>query len=229
MARLDKLLLTLVTGGAAAYATMLGAGNATAQTIAPGIELTEACTLSNDERERIDTAATGQVAAMKPIGEARTLKDRLTFKSPEPGIDLGDLSFSNEAGETVTLGSLGSGPKLLNLWATWCAPCRAEMPLLDELRQQSNGAYEVVALSVDAGDMTKSRAFLDEIGVDLPLYHDGTMRTFTGLRGAEIAVGLPVTVLVGRDGCVLAAMNGPAEWASPDARALMDAAVAMGR
>ena len=229
MARLGKLLTTLVASGAAAYATILGAGNAAAETIAPGIERTEACALSNDERDRIDAAATGAVAAMKPVGKERTLKDRLMLKGTEPGVSLANLSFSNEAGETVTLGSLGDGPKLLNLWATWCAPCRAEMPMLDELRKEAGEAYEVIALSVDAGDMTKSREFLDEIGVDLPLYHDGTMRTFTGLRAADIAVGLPVTALIGRDGCVLAAMNGPAEWASEDAKALMRAAVGLGR
>ena len=233
MARLGHFAALIVAGGALAYSAMLPLGNAVAQEVASaigsGIQRTEACALSNGEREAIDAAATGAVAAMKPVGEARTLKDRLMFRAEEPGVDLSGLTFSDGDGNPVTLGSLGNGPKLLNLWATWCAPCRAEMPLLDELRKSSGGAFEVVALSVDAGDMEKSRAFLDEIGVNLPLYHDGTMRTFTGLRQADIAVGLPVTALVGRDGCVLAAMNGPAEWASPDARALMDAAVTLGR
>ena len=229
MRRSGTIAAMLLAGGALAYTGAAAPGNARAETLAPGIERTKACALSNEEREAIDAAATGDVAAMKPIGRERTLKDRLMLRGAEPGVDLSELSFSNGAGETVTLASLGDGPKLLNLWATWCAPCRAEMPLLDELREASGGAYEVVALSVDAGDMEKSREFLAEIGVDLPLYHDGTMRTFTGLRAAEIAVGLPVTALVGRDGCVLAAMNGPAEWAGPDARRLMDAAVALGR
>jgi thiol-disulfide isomerase/thioredoxin len=116
---------------------------------------------------------------------------------------------------------------LVNLWATWCAPCRHEMPALDELQREMGGEdFEVVAVNVETGDDAKPKAFLDEIGVDsLAFYRDNTVGLFNELKRRNLALGLPVTLLIDEEGCLLAHMNGPAEWASEDAKALIRAAM----
>jgi thiol-disulfide isomerase/thioredoxin len=112
---------------------------------------------------------------------------------------------------------------LLNLWATWCAPCRHEMPALNQLQAEEGGAdFEVVAINVDTGSDEKPKRFLEETQVDaLGYYRDATMGVFNELKRRGLALGLPVTVLIDGDGCMLAHMNGPAEWASADAKALI--------
>jgi len=157
---------------------------------------------------------TGDVAAM-------ALRD-----DPE---DLSALTFNNDAGEPITMADTGGKLRLVNLWATWCAPCREEMPWLEELQVAHGGEnFEVVAISVDGGSDEKPRAFLDEIGVDdLAFYHDPTIGVFNTLRREGLALGLPVTLLLDENDCVIANMNGPAHWASPDAFNLIDAALAV--
>ena len=207
----------LLAGGALVYLFGAGGGNgflaqaAEPVEIAPGIVETAECALSDEDFETIETATVGDVAAMLPM---------------ERPISLAGLAFDDPNGEPTTMGDL-PGVKLLNLWATWCAPCRAEMPHLDELQASEGeaGAFEVVALNVDVGDPGKPLDFLAEIGIEhMAHYRDDTLGTFNALREAGLAQGLPVTVLVAGDGCTLAAMNGPANWASPDAVALIDAA-----
>jgi thiol-disulfide isomerase/thioredoxin len=116
---------------------------------------------------------------------------------------------------------------LVNLWATWCAPCRAEMPALDELQQKMGGdSFEVVAINVDTGDDAKPKAFLNEIKVSgLAYYSDHSMGAFNELKAKGLALGLPVTVLVDDEGCLLAHMNGPAEWSTPDAVRFIETAL----
>jgi len=116
---------------------------------------------------------------------------------------------------------------LVNLWATWCAPCRAEMPALDALQAKKGGAdFEVVAINVDTGDDAKPRKFLEETGVkSLAYYRDPSLDSFNALREKGLALGLPVTVLADGEGCALLAMNGPANWAGADAAALIEAAL----
>ena len=87
---------------------------------------------------------------------------------------------------------------LLNLWATWCAPCRDEMPALDALQKEMGGDdFEVVAVNVDTGDDTKPRKFLAETGVAaLAYYRDNTLGLFNELKQRGLALGLPVTLLI---------------------------------
>jgi thiol-disulfide isomerase/thioredoxin len=127
------------------------------------------------------------------------------------------MTIADHAGKTV----------LLNLWATWCAPCRAEMPALDALQKEKGGdAFEVVAVNVDTGDDAKPKKFLKEIGVEtLGYYRDATMGLFNEAKKRGLALGLPVTMLIDGEGCLIAHMNGPAEWSSPDAKRLVEAAV----
>lgn len=161
---------------------------------------------------RVDEAIRGEVAAMLPA---------------DPSRSLADLAFNDPQGQPMQLGDLAGKVLLVNLWATWCAPCRHEMPALDELERELGGEnFEVVAVNVETGDDVKPKAFLDEIGVDsLAFYRDNTIGLFNELRRRNLALGLPVTLLIDEEGCLLAHMNGPAEWASPDAKALIRAAM----
>jgi len=113
---------------------------------------------------------------------------------------------------------------LLNLWATWCLPCRKEMPDLAALQKElGSNDFEVVALSVDRKGAEASSAFLKEVNASsLALYTDEQSKSLQALQ----AVGLPATLLIGRDGREIGRLLGPAEWASDEAKALVRAAMA---
>ena len=115
---------------------------------------------------------------------------------------------------------------LLNLWATWCVPCRQEMPALDRLEARLGGPdFTVVAVNIDTAKLDRPKAFLQEVAVkNLGFYADPTADIFETLKGAGDALGLPTTVLVDKNGCGLGVMAGPAQWDSPDALALIAAA-----
>jgi hypothetical protein len=102
------------------------------------------------------------------------------------------------------------------------------MPALDRLQAALGGdQFEVVPVSIDIADPERPAEFLSSVGVkNLPLYTDRTTGIFEALEGRALARGLPVTVLLDRDGCHLGNMNGPAEWDSPDGRRLIEAAIA---
>jgi len=112
---------------------------------------------------------------------------------------------------------------LLNLWATWCAPCRKEMPSLDRLNREFGGDdFELVAVSVDRKGPAVAQAFLDEMKIEtLKLYIDKTMKIARSLR----AFGLPYTFLIDREGRELGRLVGPAEWDADEAKKLIKAAI----
>ncbi|MFI0845174.1 TlpA disulfide reductase family protein [Mesorhizobium sp. IMUNJ 23232] len=170
-----------------------------------------ACAAKSETAKTVAAAATGQVAAMLPADPPQSLA-KLAFNGP----DGKPMTLADRAGKTV----------LLNLWATWCAPCRAEMPVLDALQKEAgDDGFEVIAVNVDTGDDTKPKKFLAETGVAaLGYYRDNTLDLFNDLKKRGLALGLPVTLLIDGEGCLLAHMNGPAEWASEDAKKLIAAA-----
>ena len=174
-----------------------------------------ACDASSALSQTVGAAATGDVAAMLAASEPTSLSE---------------LAFNGPDGAKMTLGDLAGKTVLLNLWATWCGPCRAEMPALDALEREKGGAhFEVVAINIDRGSEDKPRKFLEEIGVEtLKFYRDETMGVFNDLKRRALAVGLPVTILIDDKGCMLANMNGPADWASEDALRLVDVALKRG-
>jgi thiol-disulfide isomerase/thioredoxin len=137
-------------------------------------------------------------------------------KAPE---ELPEVKFKDAAGRERTLADWRGKVVLLNLWATWCLPCRKEMPALDRLQQEmGSDRFEVVALSVDRTGLAGARQFLDEAKVEkLALYADGTARMANTLRAA----GLPATLLIDRDGREIGRLLGPAEWDSDDAKRLI--------
>ncbi|SDO30999.1 Thiol-disulfide isomerase or thioredoxin [Filomicrobium insigne] len=137
---------------------------------------------------------------------------------PEP---LGDVSFKDGTGQSLTLADFKGKTILLNLWATWCAPCREETPALDRLQNQlGSDKFEVVALSVDRGGAEKSQQFLDKINVQsLTLYVDEKAGSSSVLK----VIGMPTTLLIDADGREIGRLVGPAEWDSADAVRLIKA------
>ena len=132
-----------------------------------------------------------------------------------------ELTFFDGAGNEVSLADFRGEVVVLNLWATWCAPCRREMPSLDRLQARFGGdGLEVIALSLDRGDVARVRDFYDELAISsLAIYHDPE-----GRAGRELgAPGLPTTILIDRNGQEVGRLLGPAEWDSDEAIAVIKA------
>jgi thiol-disulfide isomerase/thioredoxin len=136
-----------------------------------------------------------------------------------------NLTFKDSAGHARTLADWQGRTVLLNLWATWCVPCRREMPALDRLQARLGGPnFEVVAVNIDTRDPEKPLAFLKEVGVThLAYYSDESAQVFEDLKTAGKAFGMPTTLLIDRQGCEIGDMAGPAEWSSDDGVKLVSA------
>lgn len=200
-------VLGIVAGGVAVYMKEAGKGNGP-----EGVAAID-CAPAAATIARLTPFAKGQVAAFIPTKEPQALV------LP---------AFKNTEGKDVTLADLGGKVQLVNLWATWCVPCREEMPALNGLQKAMGGdRFQVTPINLDNGaDAAKPREFLAETKIDaLPLYHDGTLSSFNTLKKAGVAMGLPASVLIDGKGCMLGALNGPAAWESDDAKALIKAAI----
>lgn len=138
--------------------------------------------------------------------------------------DLPPITFVRGDGSEASLQEWRGKVVLLNLWATWCAPCRKEMPDLDKMKADlSGGEFDLVALSIDRSGLEKPRKFLEDTGVrHLDLYNNSGGKLAASLK----AFGMPTTLLINRKGQELGRLVGPADWASPDAYALVRAAIA---
>lgn len=136
---------------------------------------------------------------------------------------LSEIAFVDGDGKPRTLKDWSGKVVLLNLWATWCTPCRKEMPALDRLQKAlGSDRFEVMALAVDRTGVDSAKKFLDGIKVEsLRLYVDASARSGPALK----APGLPTTLLVGKDGREIGRLVGPAEWDGPDAKRLIEAAL----
>ncbi|PLC48130.1 redoxin [Pollutimonas subterranea] len=132
------------------------------------------------------------------------------------------ISFQDATGKTVTLADFRGRVVLLNIWATWCPPCREEMPSLDRLNAKRGGpAFEVVALSIDR-DTALVKPFYQEFGVQtLRGYFDPSSKVSNTLR----APGVPTTLLIDQEGREIGRTLGPAVWDSRQVEALIDAAL----
>jgi thiol-disulfide isomerase/thioredoxin len=170
------------------------------------------CRPTLDLARRIEPLAHGQVAAVKPAEEARLLPV---------------LAFRDGAGAQRSLADWRGRTVLLNLWATWCVPCRKEMPTLDALQDKLGGPdFEVVAVNIDTRDPDKPRTWLRDIGIGhLAYYADANAKVFQDLKAAGKAIGMPTTLLIDPNGCEIASLAGPAEWASADGVSLVSAAL----
>lgn len=147
----------------------------------------------------------------------------VTFVAKAEPQALPEIAFQDATGKQRSLAEWRGKVVLLNVWATWCAPCRHEMPSLDRLKQALGGKdFDVVALSTDRDGIAKAKAFLDEIAVKAlePLV-DPTAKSAAALK----VIGMPATLLIDREGRELGRVTGPAEWDSEDAKRLIEAAI----
>ena len=164
-----------------------------------------ACARSLDLAQAVDPLARGELAAL-------TLATQ-----PNP---LGSIAFDDADGLKTTVASFAGRTILLNLWATWCVPCRQEMPALDTLQGALGGpSFSVIPVNIDQLRLDRPRAFFREIGAkNLPFYVDSSADILRALHGK----GLPTTVLIGGDGCEIGTMAGPAQWDSQEAKTLIE-------
>jgi thiol-disulfide isomerase/thioredoxin len=128
--------------------------------------------------------------------------------------DVADISFEDGDGTPMTLADFEGKLVLLNIWATWCGPCREEMPTLDALQAELGGTdFEVVALSIDRQGIEVVNDFYQEVGIEhLAPYVDPT-----GMASADLgAVGIPTTLLLDRQGKEIGRLVGEAEWDTPE-------------
>lgn len=175
------------------------------------------------EREQQALAASdGQPEAARPATSGGRGKLAAFVKKAEPS-PLPDIIFQDGTGKDVALSSFKGKTILLNLWATWCVPCREEMPALNRLQQALGGdKFAVVALSLDRKGAEASQKFLDDVGAKaLTLYIDATAKQGLALK----LVGMPTSILINADGLEVGRLAGPAEWDSEDAKKLVLAAI----
>jgi thiol-disulfide isomerase/thioredoxin len=192
--------LAVVAAGAVLYGTVAPAGKAASDCPADSAKLAA----------RLAPLAKGELAALQVASEPRRAEQ---------------FAFERDGGGKLTVADFKGRPILLNLWATWCAPCRAEMPTLDKLQAASgDSGFEVVAVNVDTARLEKRGAFLDSVGAKtLVRYADPSGDAFETLRKAGRALGLPVTLVIDKNGCEVAAVEGGAKWDSAEAQALVEA------
>lgn len=170
------------------------------------------CPIAQATAKRISPLVKGELAALA-IAQTPKVLPALEFLKP----DGGKTSLAEFKGRTI----------LLNLWATWCVPCRTEMPALDGLQAKLGSAdFEVVAVNIDQRNLDKPKVFLNEIGVkSLKYYSDPEANTFQSLKTIGKAFGMPTSLLISPEGCEIGTLAGPADWQSQDALAVIGAAL----
>ena len=178
----------------------------------------------NDGASAACAADQKMIARLKPLARGEVAAT-LVAERPRP---LPALTFQGPEGQPSSLSDLRGKTLLLNLWATWCAPCREEMPALDRLQAELGGKdFEVVAVSIDTQDPAKPKRFLEDLKItNLAFRADPTGKLFQDLKKVGRAVGLPTSILIDESGCEIGYLPGPADWASADAKALIGAALA---
>ena len=205
--RLAVVLVGGVVGVAAGLAGIYGIGR-----LMGNAGTDPACKSAVETARRMAPFAHGEVAAVV-VAKASKILPSLAFKDASGA----DKTLADWRGRTV----------LLNLWATWCEPCRKEMPALDALQARLGGPdFEVVAVNIDTRAPDKPKAWLKDVGIHkLGYYADNSAKVFQDLKAIGKSFGMPTTLLIDPNGCELAALAGPAEWASDDAIKLVTAAL----
>jgi len=173
-----------------------------------------------------DSSCAGAVELARKIGPLAHGEVAALTMATSP-LKLPDLAFEDADGKPRKLSEWRGKIVLVNLWATWCVPCRKEMPALDSLQTKLGGKdFEVVAINIDTRDPEKPKNFLKEANLTrLAYFTDTKAKVFQDLKNIGKALGMPTSVLVDGQGCEIANLAGPAEWASDDAIALIKAAV----
>jgi thiol-disulfide isomerase/thioredoxin len=205
--RIPLAIGAVVVGAAIGFAGVYGFGG-----FRHGASGDSACNGAVSLAQKIAPLAHGEVAALTMA----TIPVRLP-----------DLAFEDADGKPRKLSDWRGKTVLVNLWATWCVPCRKEMPALDDLQTRLGGKdFEVVAINIDTRDPDKPKNFLKDAKLTrLGYFTDQKAKVFQDLRSIGKALGMPTSVLVDGQGCEIANIAGPAEWASDDAIKLIKAAV----
>lgn len=166
-------------------------------------------------------AAVADTAALEALREG-TMK-KLRFVEPTP---VSETVFTHADGGEHSLAQFQGKHVVLNFWATWCAPCRKEMPMLSELQTEFGGdAFEVVTIATGRNEIGGIRRFFDEVGVDnLPIYLDPRQKLARDMG----VLGLPVTLVIDPEGNEIARMIGDAEWNSESAKAIVRQLIGQG-
>lgn len=222
-------LFFAVIGFGAVYVTAGGADNRKGADGAPVIETQVAAVpppASVAPQAPVVAQASPPPTADLPTGPGKNPLSvgemaKFVFK-PAPEA-LPKVTFVDADGKERTLDDWKGKVVLLNLWATWCAPCRKEMPGLDRLQAElRSDKFEVIAVSVDRTGTAGAKKFLDQINVkNIAVLADPTARMAATLR----AIGLPATILINTDGLEIGRLLGEAEWDTPEAKALIKAVV----
>jgi len=204
--RIPMVIAAILIGAAIGYVGVYGIGGLTGNP--PG---DPACRPAVDLAKKIAPLARGEVAALTMA------------TSP---LRVPDLAFDDADGKPRKLSEWRGKTVLVNLWATWCVPCRKEMPALDDLQGKLGGpGFEVVAINIDTRDLDKPKTFLKEASLTrLGYFADPKAKVFQELKAVGRALGMPTSILVDGAGCEIATIAGPAEWASDDAVKLIKAA-----
>jgi len=204
--RIQLAIGAVLVGAAIGSAVMYGIGGLNRPTGDPS------CRPAVELARKLAPLAHGEVAALTMATAA---------------LRLPDLAFEDGTGAPRKLSEFRGKTVLLNLWATWCVPCRKEMPALDALQTKLGGAdFEVVSINIDTRDPDKPKDWLKNAGVNtLAYYADNSAKVFQDLKAIGKAFGMPTTLIVDPNGCELAYLAGPAEWASGDALKLVTAAL----
>ena len=174
-------------------------------------EAQAACQMSEAQHAALDAAAVGDLAAMR-------IADK-----PVPLTDIGFQMPDGAAKQFTDLNKV----LVLNLWATWCGPCREEMPDLAKIQEEyGNDDFEVFALNVDRNGGDKPQKFLESIkATSLNLYLDPANKSFQNFRSKGLVFGLPTTMIVDPKGCVQGVLAGIAHWGSDDAKNLVEVSI----
>jgi len=165
------------------------------------------------------------VAAAVAIGPFAVAQDAtktfIMHPAPKP---VGTISFVDGQGQTRSLSDFNGKVVVLNVWATWCVPCRTEMPTLDRLQAALGGTdFAVVPVSIDRGGLDIVGKFYAEISVaHLAKYTDTSGQILRSVG----AVGLPTTLIIDRAGNELGRIVGPAEWDAPEVVTLLRSVMA---
>jgi thiol-disulfide isomerase/thioredoxin len=206
MRRIPITIGAVLIGAAIGFAGVYGIGG-----LKRGTAGDPACRGAVDLARKLAPLAHGEVAA-------------LTMATAP--LRLPDLAFEDAEGKSKKLSDWRGRTVLVNLWATWCLPCRKEMPALENLQTRLGGPnFEVIAVNVDTRDPEKPKNFLKEVNLTrLGYFSDPKAKVFQDLKAVGRALGMPTSVLVDGEGCEIATIAGPAEWDSEDAVKLITAA-----
>lgn len=146
-------------------------------------------------------------------GSGNTAQDRFQLKKPKANARLDEITFIGEAQQRLKLTDFRGRYVLLNIWATWCAPCLAEMPALDRLQEKLGSAdFQIIALSIDNKPIAQLRAYYERVKIkNLPLYIDTTGAALRKLR----SYGMPTTLLIDKNGREIGRITGAVAWDDP--------------